>query len=162
MQPMSDVEGRESLEKRFAHIGRRLQDNQMEFVLERFGITGIPLYLKLIFEEAKEWKSYDPLPALNPDISGILHDMFERLSQKVHGQMLVSRSMMYLAAAKNGLSEDELLDVLSSDIEVYRWFLTTIYHIPEDLIAAIIRFLGSEITGSEKEKQKDKMVTSPA
>ena len=93
----------------------------MGYLLEHFSNTGVPLYLKLIFEEARLWKSYDPLPTLSTDIPGIVQNLFERLSlESNHGDMLVSRSLGYLAAAKNGLSEDELLDVLSRDIEVYR------------------------------------------
>jgi hypothetical protein len=40
----------------------------------------------------------------------------------IHGATLVSRSLGYIATGKNGLTEDELIDVLSADQEVLDWF----------------------------------------
>jgi ketosteroid isomerase-like protein len=58
-------------------------------------------------------------PGLSPDIPGILKDMFARLeAERNHGRMLVSRALGYLAASRHGLTEDELLDLLSADTEV--------------------------------------------
>ena len=61
-----------------------------------------------------------------------------------HGRNLVERSLAYLAAAKNGLAEDELLDILSHDIEVYRSFLEKMRHVPGDLARAVIAYLGEK------------------
>ena len=73
---------------------RRLQNKQENHLLEKFKKCGLPLYLKLAFEEARLWKSYDALPELSEDIPGILRDLFKRLSQESnHGEMLVSRSL---------------------------------------------------------------------
>ena len=119
VQPMSVEDGKSILGKWFEDIRRRLQNKQEKHLLDKFKKCALPLYLKLAFEEAKLWKSYDDLPELSGDIPSILRDLFNRLSRESnHGQVLVSRSMGYLAAGKNGLSEDELLDVLSMDNEV--------------------------------------------
>ena len=123
VQPMSVNDGQAILGEWLKEANRKLQNNQVEYLLAKFKKCGLPLYLKLEFEEARLWKSYDPLPPMGDDIPGILRDLFARLSQESnHGGILVSRSLGYLAAAKNGLSEDELLDVLSLDAEVLKNF----------------------------------------
>jgi hypothetical protein len=122
LEAMPPDEGRKLLELWLEDAGRTLQDHQRDEVLNKFGLEGRPLYLRLAFQEARLWKSYtDPKDtALSPDIPGIIRDdLFTRLASPAnHGEMLVSRSLGYLVAAKNGLSEDEMLDVLSEDTDV--------------------------------------------
>lgn len=109
--------------------GRKLTEKQELEVLNKFKINGMPLYLKLAFEETKIWKSYSTIPSLNPKISGIIKQMFDRLSApQNHGKVLVSRSLGYLFAAKNGLTEDEMLDILAIDEDVFS--LTKKFHEP--------------------------------
>jgi NACHT domain- and WD repeat-containing protein len=122
--PISQAEGEVILDAWLAEAKRTLQPAQKEHILTRFKQCGLPLYLKLAFEEARRWKSYAPLPEMNPDIPGMIRQLFEHLSRaENHGGVMVSRSLGYLAAAKNGLSEDELLDLLSLDKEVIADFL---------------------------------------
>jgi hypothetical protein len=116
---MSVEDGKNILAEWLSGVNRQLQQEQEKHLLDKFQQCGLPLYLKLAFEEARLWKSYDALPELSGDIPGILRDLFTRLSlESNHGGMLVSRSLGYIAAGKNGLSEDELLDVLSMDREM--------------------------------------------
>ena len=127
---LSVEDGTKILDKWLEESKRAFQQDQKSHVIAQFAHEGNPLYLKLAFEEARRWKSYDGLPmgadetpGLSPDIPGILHDLFWRLSQEAnHGQMMVSRSLGYLAAARYGLSEDEILDVLSLDKEIGKDF----------------------------------------
>jgi len=161
VQPMPVEEGKNILTEWLSGVDRQLQKKQEEYLLGKFQKCGLPLYLKLAFEEARLWKSYDALPELSEDIPGILGDLFTRLSRESnHGGKLVSHSLGYLAAAKHGLAEDELLDVLSRDQKLYRWFLDTVHHIPDDLVKAVINYLGPDrckqyqITGSDSEKQR--------
>ena len=126
--------------------GRTLQPSQRDEVLRKFALSGpageegvsmnehgMPLYLKLAFEEARRWKSYTPIADLAPDIPGIIRQLFERLkSDANHGERVVSRSLGYLAAAKNGLSEDEILDVLSLDEDVRADFKARARHTPPE------------------------------
>lgn len=110
--------------------GRTLQEDQWEDILRTFpdqeqeeGMEGLPLYLKLAYEEARLWTSQDrigreiqPLPERIPDL---IRRMFARLSHDAnHGALVVDRSLAYLAASRFGLSEDEIIDVLSRDREV--------------------------------------------
>ena len=102
------------------HAGRALQPAQRREVLEKFGRSeGLPLYLRLAFEEARLWRSYSPAAetVLHEGVQGLIRgNLFPRLSQRVnHGDVLVRHALGYLAASRYGLSEDEVLDVLSAD-----------------------------------------------
>lgn len=96
---------------------RTLQPHQREEVLRSFAVQGLPLHLRLAFEEARRWPSYAPVERtiLADTVPGIIRDLFARLRRKEHGELLVARSLSYLAATRNGLSERELLDLLSAD-----------------------------------------------
>jgi WD40 repeat protein len=126
LSPMTAKEGSEILDCLLTDARKMLQPEQREDILRKFEKNGLPLYLKLAFEEAKRWRSYDflpcggdTLPGLAEDIPGIISDLFSRLEHPAnHGLTLVSKALGYLIAAKNGLTEDEMLDVLSLDKEV--------------------------------------------
>ncbi len=102
---------------------RTLTDEQMGSVLDRFRGCPKPQYLKLAFEEARRWKSYDGLPygadnvpGLADDVPGIVGDMLARLrDRKHHGEVLVNTFLGLLSAARHGLSETEILELLSAD-----------------------------------------------
>jgi WD40 repeat protein len=114
---------------------RELRPQQRGKVLEYFNRCGLPLYLKLAFEEALGWRSFDAAEAcvLREGLAGIIDVLFDRLSGNVnHGQLLASRSLGYLAAARYGLTEDEMLDVLSADEEVWKEFLDRARHEPPE------------------------------
>jgi hypothetical protein len=148
LEPMPKEEADELLEAWLTEAGRTLQPPQRNEVLTRFALSamitdegggdekkqhGMPLYLKLAFEEARRWKSYTPAVELTPNIPGIIRQLFERLSSDAnHGGMVVSRSLGYLAASKNGLSEDEMLDVLSLDEDVRADFKARAKHTPPE------------------------------
>lgn len=94
---------------------------QWKYVLDRYTGCRRPLYLKLAFEEARRWRSFDESEdnPLATNIPSLIEQLFGRLSAPAnHGETIVSCSLGYLVAGKNGLTEDELIDVLSRDEEV--------------------------------------------
>ena len=96
-----------------------LQNEQKNEILIKFADDGLPLYLRLAFEEARRWNSYTKNIHLNSDVEGIIRNLFKRLSNNAnHGKILLSHSLGYLKSAKNGLTEDEILDILSADHDV--------------------------------------------
>ncbi|MFO1042373.1 MAG: tetratricopeptide repeat protein [Planctomycetaceae bacterium] len=75
-----------------------------------------PLYLKILFEEARRWRSFDDPPQPGGSVSELLEQFFDRLSLATnHGPLLVRRALGYIAAARRGLSETEILEVLFAD-----------------------------------------------
>jgi len=109
---------------------RLLQPEQRADLLNKFKACPLPLYLKLAFEEARNLKSWEGLlfsvvniPSLSNTVEDILDNLFSRLElPRYHGHHLVKSALSYLAASKNGLTEDELLDVLSADADVMAYF----------------------------------------
>jgi len=126
LAPLAADEGESLLATWLDDASRTLQPQQRDDILTKFSRNGLPLYLKLAFEEAKRWRSYaglpcgaDDVPGLAEDISGISNDLFARLELPAnHGPTLVSKALGYLIAAKNGLTEDEMLNLLTLDQEV--------------------------------------------
>ena len=121
--PLSAEHGDALLDAWLADANRTLQPPQRDEVVGRFAGCPYPLYLKVAFEEARLWKSWEAPPSLSGDVTGILDDLLDRLEHpEEHGAVLVARSLGYLGAARQGLTEDEMLDVLSADADVMRDF----------------------------------------
>jgi len=113
---MAVDEGEALLKQWLVRSGRTLQPPQRTAVLQQFAHNGTPLYLRLAFEEARRWRSWDSVPDLPSESGDVIHLLLDRLGDEaVHGRVLVSRCLAYLAAARRGLSEDEIMDILSAD-----------------------------------------------
>lgn len=152
---LSPKEGDELLSQWLADIHRSLQPPQRDEVMKKFEASqGNPLYLKLAFEEADLWTSYQPQEQLAIGVSDIIkQNMIDRMKHESnHGEALVSHALGYLAASRYGLAEDELVDLLSRDPQVYNWFYRKSYHLPTDLIQAAVRYCKASPPGSEEEQ----------
>jgi hypothetical protein len=114
---------------------RTVQSQQRAKLLSSFCRSPLPLYLKLAFEEARRWRSFDPLDqcVLGEGLAGIVDRLFSRLSEESsHGKVLVSHALGYLTAARYGLTEDELLAVLAADEEMWNDFSSRAKHEPPE------------------------------
>ena len=153
LDPMPAEEAGPLLDTWLAEAGRTLQPAQRDAVLSAFGRSaaqdaaggaaagpsGMPLYLRLAFEEARRWTSYTPAVNLAPDIPGVIRQLFARLRADAnHGEALVSRGLGCLAASKHGLSEDEIIDVLSLDEDVRTDFMARARHTPPEARLPVI------------------------
>ncbi|XP_052225116.1 NACHT domain- and WD repeat-containing protein 1-like [Dreissena polymorpha] len=110
---------------------RHLSKKQKNFVLEQFAKCCLPLYLKVLVDMSLSWRSYTDLDpgSLGSSIKEAIKFLFNNL-EKAHGEVLVRKSLGYLCAARDGLSEIEIEDLLSLDDEVLQD--TYIYHLPPD------------------------------
>jgi hypothetical protein len=126
IEPLTSAQGREilfALEQRTRH---RLQEGQRDYIIEKFENGGAsPLYLRIAFEIARGWRSTVRVGAgrhvLAQDIAAVIAQLSEELSGVHHHEPeLVTRTLGYLAAAKDGLSTKELTEVLSRDVDVMR------------------------------------------
>lgn len=123
LKPLTMFDGARLLRTWLKQSGRRLQRNQRRYVLQRFSIQGLPLYLKLACEQSRFWRSWEEADvgttidqSLSPDIDGIVNDYLTRLERdERHGNVLVGRTLGAIAAARHGLTEDELHRLLSTD-----------------------------------------------
>ena len=94
--PLDADAGAKLLDAWLADERRTLQPPQRRDILEKFSRDGTPLYLKLAFQEAHRWRSWDGLPVgadaapgLSATVEGVLDDLFSRLDQvQNHGRFL--------------------------------------------------------------------------
>lgn len=120
---MGQQEGEALLELWLKEAKRVLQQTQRQDVLSKFRQCGLPLYLKIAFEEAQLWKSYTLGEISGTDVQGIILEFLGNLSEESrHGKEMVKHALGYLATGKNGLTEEEMLDLLSLDTEVKEAF----------------------------------------
>ena len=75
-----------------------------------------PLFLKVSFHEALHWTSYMSLEhiKLAKSVRKVVTVMFGRL-EKEFGEPLVRRALGYITAAKDGVTQNEMEDLLSLD-----------------------------------------------
>ena len=85
---MAPAEGGELFDLWLAADRRAVQPAQRDVVLGAFTACPYPLYLRLAFEAARTWRSYDEAAALPPTVAGMISDLFARLSREAnHGPL---------------------------------------------------------------------------
>ncbi|MBK8060480.1 MAG: DUF4062 domain-containing protein [Gemmatimonadetes bacterium] len=128
LKEMTEQDAERTLDEWLRRVGRRLQHDQRADLLSQFAGPGrgLPLFLRLAFEEARRWSSFGTFGGdrvrqhgLGAGIDGLLSSLFMRLSDEAnHGALFTRRALGLLAAGRRGLAEGELLEVLSRDAEV--------------------------------------------
>lgn len=119
------------VQDRLKENNRCLTNLQIEVLKEMFSRAALyPLYIKLIGDIVSKW-------TLNqvPDeefkrclfIDKCISYLF-RSNEKTNGKMLFSSAIIYMSLFKNGITESEILDVLSIDDDVL--YDTFEYHTP--------------------------------
>lgn len=117
--PLGQEAGRAVLRQWLAQDGRTLTAGQEQHVLTAFAREGSPLYLRVAEEAARRWRSFEEPPVLETTTAGLLAARLDQLERPAeHGQALVRHALGDLAAARDGLVEDELLEVLARDQQV--------------------------------------------
>jgi len=128
--PMRAEDAEALLQKWLQRAGRRLaREEQGQAIRDGLIRCSLPLYLRLAFEEAQRWRSYDEPQPPSPDVDGLIERLFNRLSAPAnHGPLLVERAVSYLRCSRYGLSEDETLDLLANDAEYWEYFRQSAQH----------------------------------
>ncbi|ODM92054.1 NACHT and WD repeat domain-containing protein 2, partial [Orchesella cincta] len=114
---------------------RDVTNYQWRVVCNALAECSLPIFVKLVFAETCRWKSYskpnDTLLATN--VMDSIFKLFERIEMQ-HGKLLVMHALAYVTAAKSGLSETELEDLISMDDkvldDVYQYHLPPVRRIP--------------------------------
>jgi WD40 repeat protein len=126
IEPLGQAQGHEILSALQEQTRHRLADGQRDYIIEKFVQAGAsPLYLRTAFEIGRSWKSYHKVGegrfVLAEDTAGIIAQLIGELSSVHHHEPeIVTRTLGYLAAAKDGLSAKELTEILSRDAGVMR------------------------------------------
>lgn len=114
---------------------RDLSNYQWRLVANAIAKCSLPIFVKLVFAEICRWRSYTrPQEThLASTVMDSIMMLFERI-EKQHGRILVFHGLAYITAAKSGLSESELEDLISLDDrvldDVYQYHLPPTRRIP--------------------------------
>ncbi len=91
VEPISEKDGRQVLERWLRAVNRTLQKDQEDEVINKFIAEGTPLYLQNLFLRRRRHGCLNTTDAeIQPDINGILGEYFDEL-QKCHGELLVQK-----------------------------------------------------------------------
>ncbi|KAH9643947.1 hypothetical protein HF086_016497 [Spodoptera exigua] len=118
-----------------ASAARDLSNYQWRLVSNAIASCSLPIFVKLVFAEVCRWRSYTkPQDThLASTVMDSIMMLFERI-EKQHGRLLVFHALAYITAARSGLSETELEDLISLDDkvldDVYQYHLPPVRRIP--------------------------------
>lgn len=114
---LDSIEGSATVARTF----RQLQPLQMEYILGCFKYDPTPLYLRLVFEQTRHWRSWNMPGVGNTVLANSTQEVIEQffgLMEKEHGKLAVAQTLSYLVIARDGLAENELIDLLSSQQDI--------------------------------------------
>src|SRR5262249_50593843 len=115
MRPFQPEEAEAGLDQRLREAGRTLSPEQRAAALRALSTNRLPGYVRLVSEVVCRWKSSTPAVELPTTAEAIVRSEFVRLARDENqGAVLASRTLPCLAASRNGLAEDDLLDLLST------------------------------------------------
>jgi WD40 repeat protein len=118
LEPMKIEEAQGLLDLWLGAAGRTLTEPQRARVLEGFRACAQPLYLRLAFEEARRWRSYDP-----PEARFVGRDIPEQIGAVLERHAASAAGLASLAAARFGLSEEELAALAPLDVAAMQPYL---------------------------------------
>jgi hypothetical protein len=97
-----------------------------------------PLYLKLIFEIVKHWSSDKTDLKLADNENDLIIQFFSFIQKQYHHDgLLIERILGFISASKDGLSESELIDLISRDEDLLDKFQNERYQKLDRLPSAI-------------------------
>ncbi|XP_061179023.1 NACHT and WD repeat domain-containing protein 2-like [Saccostrea echinata] len=121
---------------------RTLTSDQRLVLVSAFNECPLALFLKLSYDTASTWASYYSVDqtSLEKTVRASINKLFQRL-EVLHGKLLTSKAFGYLTAAKIGLSEAELEDILSCDDDVlndvYMYWTPPVRRLPPLLLVRL-------------------------
>ncbi|TLP35500.1 ankyrin repeat domain-containing protein [Arcobacter arenosus] len=140
---------------------RTITDTQMNYLLNIYKQVNTPLYISVAVQEIRHWKSSDINQTLANTQKSIIEEFISNLSTIYHhNKELIKRVFSYLYLTE-GLSESELLELLSIDEEFINKIAPDTYHdnITKELPTVIWVRLHTQIKEFLKLEQKDKQAT---
>jgi hypothetical protein len=111
------------LERWLKSINRKLTPDQQGEVLEKFKLTGLPIYLKLAFERAKKLNSYSENFVLEDDVKGIINGFINMLESEHTEDFVRDVICLMLCGRYQGLAENEILEIFAFDKDLWQQFL---------------------------------------
>lgn len=118
-------EASEILDRWLRSVKRKLTEGQKKEVLQKFSLTGLPIYLKLAFERAKKWNSYTEQKeyTLKEDAKGIINSFIDLLEDEHTEDFVRDAICLMLCGRYQGLAENEILEIFAFDKDLWHQFL---------------------------------------
>ena len=102
------------------------------------------LRLKLLFDKACKWASFQDPPDFPLTVKGLIGSLFQELESD-HGKTLVSHFCGIIGMSRHGLSEFDMKDILSGDEEVldhvFQYHKPSMRRIPDIVFARLLNSL---------------------
>lgn len=102
------------------------------------------LRLKLLFDRASKWTSFQDPPDLPRTVQGLIGALFCELESD-HGMALVSHFCGIIGMSRHGLSEHDMKDILSGDEEVldhvFQYHKPSMRRLPDIVFARLLNAL---------------------
>lgn len=114
--PLTSGEINEIISSRLEKDCRRLSGHQWAVLMEACTACPLPLYVSCAYKESSLWASFSPetevrLPQNIPD----LYTQTLSRMEKLHGEQVMKKVAAYMTFSRNGITQEELLDLLSMD-----------------------------------------------
>jgi hypothetical protein len=104
-------------------VNRTLTPDQHREVIGKFNFSGLPIYLKLAFEQARQWKSYTEDFTLKEDVNGIINNFIDTLETEHTQDFVRDVICLMLCGRYQGLAENEILEIFAFDKDLWENFL---------------------------------------
>ena len=134
--PLSRAESMLLLHVQLQSAGRTLTGFQRFDASKAVNNCPVPLYVTLVAEHCSKWQSTlfpSPHQVFQPSVEELIVSFLEQLEVR-HGHTLVSHALAVVTAAKEGVSESELEDILSCDEavldEFYQYWIPPLRRVP--------------------------------
>jgi len=137
LEPLKQADNRTILEAWLGLKGRTLTGVQY-IDIEKLTLGKTPLYLKLVFEMVKHFKVDDEVSTLAKNEAELIVQFLNFIQKQYHHEeSLVKKTLGLISASKDGLSEEELIDLFSRDKEFLQQFQNKRYQQLDRLPTAI-------------------------
>lgn len=111
------------LEQWLGRINRQISVDQKVHIKTLLNKNTTPLYLRLVYEIVKHWRHDQKDLELKKDEKDLTYQFFDFIVDKYHHEnILLEETLGLISASKDGLSEEELIDLFSRDKRFLRTF----------------------------------------
>jgi hypothetical protein len=116
LKELDEDEIRSAIQYRLDHAQRTVTDIQMQYLLKLFKECSIPLYIKLVMDQAIKWKHSISMKNIlvSDNIKSAIHDLLEELELS-YGIVLVKRVLQNMTLSRHGFYENYFQNILAND-----------------------------------------------
>jgi WD40 repeat protein/nucleoside-triphosphatase THEP1 len=113
---LNEDEIQSAIQYRLDNAQRTLTNIQMQYLLNLFKKCSIPLYIKLVMDQAIKWRHSISMKTItvSDEIKPAIHDLLEKLELS-YGIVLVKKVLQYMTLSRHGFFENYLQNILAND-----------------------------------------------